>query len=143
MERGKTGVQNAVQTDRASDVKKARSIAKDSGSDELKHSEYLRAAAWRAGDKFLMETFDDVAYYAGVFGKDHFRLVEIAVTAEMQGRGYGRMMMRRIVQKCRARGVHKITLRASAEEGAAGFYKKFGAVVTGLHDGDYEMEIRL
>ena len=143
MERGTETVQNAVQTDRASDVKKARSIAKDSGSDELKHSEYLRAAAWRAGDKMLMEVFDDVAYYAGIFQKEHFRLIEIAVKTEMQGKGYGRMMMRRIIQKCRAKGIHRITLRTSAEETAHEFYKKFGAVVTGLHDGDYEMEIRI
>lgn len=152
MERREKRLQDPLQKDGKSDVKFTQhydlkvltAIAKASGSTALiQESRYLRRAKFYAKGKFWCEILGDIAFYAGTIGKSHFRLIEIAVRKEYQGRGYGRRMMWRIFGLCRKRGLSKITLRTSREESAVDFYKKFGGIIVGQKDGDYEMEIKV
>ena len=142
MEGSTARVQDIIQANGNNDVKLAISITRRSGAPS-KDSAYLPRAKWQAGKNFCMEIFGDYAFYAGVFAKKHFRLVEIAVDAEMQGKGIGRMMMRRLIQKCKARGLEKITLRTARADTAYKFYQKFGGKIVGVNGDDYEMEIHL
>ena len=145
-------MQDALQKDGADDVKfvprfdiKAiKEIAKASGSPTLpQETGYLERAKFYAGRKFRCEMYGDICFYAGTIGKKHFRLIEIAVRQEEQGKGYGRRMMKRLIFMCRKNGIEKITLRANRSESAVDFYKRFGGRITGIKGDDYEMEIPL
>lgn len=120
-----------------------REVSYDCGSDSVKSAyAYIRAVAFR-NRRWLCEAIGDVGYYFGYFGKRHFRLVEIAVRASEQGRGYGAAMLNRLVARCRAEGVDRITLRCSIGEGNWPFYVLKGFCITGESQGDYEMELKL
>ena len=84
---------------------------------------------------------DESAFIAGTFAKTHFRLAEVAVMAEKQGRGLGRFMINMIKSECAKRGIRKITLRTSKDETAYQFYQKIGGRVVGIKGNDYEVEI--
>ncbi len=145
-------MQDPLQTDRKNDVKftrgykpkEVRDIIRASGSPSLLAEEpYLRRAKFYGKDKFICEMIENKAFYAGTVAKTHFRLVGIAVSKEAQGRGYGTVMMKRIIAICRKRGLKTITLRTNRNETAANFYKKFGGKVVGVKENDYEMEVRV
>lgn len=127
---------------RAYDLPVFKAIAKESGSAILeKETGYLDRAKFFGGKQFVSEMLGDFAFYAGTIGKKHFRLIEIAVKQSEQGKGYGRLMMFRIIALCRKRGLNKITLRTNRTENAVNFYKRFGGEITGIKGEDYEMEI--
>lgn len=145
-------MQDTLQENRADDVrfrkvydlKAFNSIASDCGSEILaKETGYLDRARFFAKDKFVSEMLGDFAFYAGTIGKNHFRLIEIAVRGGVQGKGYGRLMMNRIIQICRKHGLQKITLRTNRHEKAVNFYKRYGGRITGIKGDDYEMEIQV
>ena len=146
-------MQDAVQKDRKNnvtfervyDLKLFMEIAAESGNKTLAdETDYLRTAKFYGKKKFVSEIINGGAgFYAGVIAKKHFRLIEIAVRESEQGKGYGKEMMWRIIRQCRKRGIEKITLRINRVESAAGFYKRFGGVITGNNGEDYEMEIRI
>ena len=95
------------------------------------------------GNRVEVEVADETAISACRYGRKHCRLIELAVMEEAHGRGYGSALLGRIVSRCRARGLERITFRCSAEEGFFGFYIQHGALITGKKDGDYEMEIQV
>ena len=145
-------MQDAIQENRPDDVKFSRiydldlfkSIARDCGSPALaKETGYLDRARFFAKDKFIAEAISDFAFYAGTIGKKHFRLIEIVVRKDQQHKGYGTLMMKRIIRLCRKRKLEKITLRTSRNETAVDFYRRFGGEITGINGDDYEMEIRV
>lgn len=126
------------------DAKTISRIAKASGAYSVKEAAtYLRVPCYRAGGRFLCEVIDDVAFYAGSFGKTHFRLYEMAVIEDKQREGYGTFMIMRIKQLCQKKGIPKITLRTSKEETAIDFYRRQGGKIVGEKDNDWEVEILL
>ena len=126
------------------DSRKCEQIARMCGNKSARDAvAYLRRAHYNNRESFVCELFDDVAFYAGSVGKDHFRLYEMAVKEEYRGKGYGKAMLVRIKKICKEKGVSKITLRTSREDGAAGFYRKGGAIVVGRKGEDIEMEIAI
>lgn len=152
MERCAERMQNALQEDRANDVKfvarfdikTIKEIAKASGSPTLaRETGYLERAKFYAGRKFRCEIGGDICFFAGTIGKKHFRLIEIAVRKEEHGKGYGRRMMWRIISICRKNGLRKITLRTNRNENSINFYKKFGGKIIGIEGNDYEIEVPL
>lgn len=119
-------------------------IAKSSGANSVKNAvTYLRVPAFRGGGKFKCEVIDEVAFFAGMICKNHFRLYETAVKKEAQGKGYGTIIINRIKTICKKHCLSKITFRTSKEEKAVDFYRHFGATIIGTKDNDYEMEIRV
>ena len=122
------------------DVIAIRDIDRSCGSESVKNADsYLRAVAFRGN--MYCAIVDEVAFVAGTFGKDHFRLAEIAVKQENQGQGIGRFMINMIRQECYRRGKHKITLRTAKDETAHQFYQKIGGSVVGIKGNDYEIQI--
>ena len=127
---------------RGFDEKTVAEIAKECGSKSVKGSVSFLGAPYISGGKgFVCEVFDDVAFYAGTMCKKHFRLYEMAVRKDAQGRGYGTAMVARMKALCARSGAEKITLRTSREETAIEFYGRVGGVITGSKGGDYEVEI--
>lgn len=120
-----------------------KEVSYNCGSESVKSAySYIRAVAFR-NKRWLCEAVGSVGYYFGYFGRRHFRLVEIAVRSGEQGKGYGAAMLGRIVQKCRAEGAERITLRCSIDEGNWPFYVLHGFCIVGEKQGDYEMELEL
>ena len=84
---------------------------------------------------------DDVAFIAGTFGKEHFRLAEMAVKTEFKHQGYGSFMIKLVKAACARRGKTRITLRTSKNETAFEFYQKIGGSVVGENGDDFEVVI--
>lgn len=120
-----------------------KEVSHDCGSASVRSAyAYIRAVAFR-NRRCVCEALGNVGYYFGYFGRSHFRLVEIAVRSGEQGKGYGAAMMKRLVARCRAEGVDRITLRCSIVEGNWPFYVLQGFCIVGAKQGDYEMELKL
>ena len=92
---------------------------------------------------FVFEIIDDIAFFAGYYWKNHFRLLEMAIKKEYQKKGYGTAMIIRIKKLCKKNNFEKITLRTSKDETALEFFKKQGGVITGEKGNDFEMEIKV
>lgn len=121
-----------------------KEIAKNCGSKNVKSTySYLDVANYHSKDKFKCEILDECAFFAGLLGKKHFRLIETAVKEECQGKGYGTALMIRMRKLCIDNNLNKITLRTSKNETALEFFKKQGGVITGEKGNDYEMEIKV
>lgn len=126
------------------DVPTIDRIAKASEAESTKEAARWLAVPYICGAKgFICEIADDVAFYAGVMGKKHFRLYEIAVEKTSQHKGYGTAMINRIKARCITKGVHKITFRTSKNETAIEFYRKHNAVIVGEKENDWEVEIKV
>lgn len=93
--------------------------------------------------KFWYGVFGGCAFYYGNVARDHFRLVAIAVDQENQGKGYGGMVLSRLMQRCQERGLKEITFRTHKEGKALGWWLRQGAQVVGSKDSDYEMRLVL
>lgn len=121
-----------------------KDIAKNCGSKNVKSTySYLDVANYHSKDKFRCEIIDECAFFAGLIGKKHFRLIETAVKEECQGKGYGTAIIIRMKMLCQKNNLNKITLRTSKDETALQFFKKQGGVITGEKGNDYEMEINV
>lgn len=119
-------------------------VGRNCGSDHAREAmAYIRTARWQSRNNFFCMTVDGVAFCTGTFGKEHFRLVEIAVQADCQHRGYGRGLLERLEAVCRQKGKKKVTLRTSKHEKAKEWWQSVGAQVIGENGDDYEMEILL
>ena len=126
------------------DRSKIKEIVSRCGSKNVKTTySYLDVLNFYSKNKFFCAIIDDCCFFAGSFGKGHFRLVEMAVIEEQQKMGYGKAMMILMKQICRNKGAEKITLRTSKNEKAINFFKKQNAKVIGEIKNDYEMEIKL
>lgn len=145
-------MQDAIQENRTNDVRLRpfydeelfKAISRNSGSESAsRDAAYIRTARHWGGNKFISEAIGDFAFFIGTAGKKHFRLIEIAVRKDQQHKGYGTLMMKRIIRLCRKRKLEKITLRTSRNETAVDFYRRFGGEITGINGDDYEMEIRV
>ncbi len=119
-------------------------IAKASEAESTKDAANWLTVPYISGAKgFICEVVDDVAFYAGVMGKKHFRLYEICVEKASQHKGYGSAMLNRIKALCITRGVNKITFRTSKQETAIDFYRKHNATIVGEKENDWEVEIKV
>lgn len=120
-------------------------ILKQCGVKSLyKQRSYLGVAKYRAKPgRFVCIMRGTDGFAAGTIGKHHFRLIDIAVRQEHQGKGYGTELMVAVVQMCKKKQLAKITFRTNRHETAPDFYKKFGGKIIGTKGEDYEMEIPL
>ena len=152
MGRSEKRMQNALQENGTDDVnvrpnydeKLFKEIAQQSGAPSLvKDAVYIRTERFYYKSGFVSFAIGDQAFFAGVVGKEYFRLFIIAVRKQSQGKGYGKAMMHRIIQLCKKRGLHKITLRTNRNENAVSFYKRYGGRIIGIKGDDYEMEIQV
>lgn len=152
MGRGEKGMQDTLQENRADDVnlrpfydeKLFKEIAQQSSAPSLiKDAAYIRTARFYYKSGFISYAIGDEAFFAGAIGKGYFRLFIIAVRKRSQGKGYGRMMMHRIIHLCKRHRAKKITFRVNRYEDAVNFYKRYGGKVTGIKGDDYEMEIQV
>lgn len=123
------------------DNKTIRTIVNNCGSKAIKSEiAYLRAQVYRSKDKVVIETVDETAFFAIYVGVKHIRLLFIAVEKENQGKGYGKILFKRIVSIAKERGIPKITFKTSINENAIDFYEHIGAKIVGISGNDYEME---
>lgn len=60
---------------------------------------------------------------------DHWKIRQVAVADEMQGRGIGRELVERVLEEARLEGVKEITLHSRLE--VAPFYENFGFTTEG------------
>ena len=136
--------ENQLNVEYSFDEKKFDEIARECGSKRVRESvAYLRRAYYLNKSNVLCCEVDECCFFMGTCGSKHFRLLEIAVKEDMQGQGYGDILMTLMKSICKKRGLQKITLRTSKDETAKEFFKKYGGQVVGEKDTDYEMEIRL
>jgi ribosomal-protein-alanine N-acetyltransferase len=77
--------------------------------------------------------------YAGLFtALDAAEVQTIAVARGAQGRGIGRMLLNRLLQRARERGARTVALEVRADNGpAAQLYRSSGFVVDGRRRGYY------
>ena len=94
-------------------------------------------------DKVWCECFDGKAFYFATVAKSHARLIEIAVRNGHKGHGIGRKVLFRLLSRMKKAGLSKLTFRTPIDERAADFWLHVGAIITGLKDNDYEMEINI
>lgn len=121
-----------------------KDICKNCGSKNVKSTySYLDVMNYHSKDKFRCEIIDNSAFFAGLIGKEHFRLIETAVKEDSQRKGYGTAIMIRMKKLCKENNLNKITLRTSKEETAVEFFKKNGGVIIGEKGNDFEMEIKV
>lgn len=115
------------------------------GSKKLKKTfGYLSFLFYRTDNKkIISEYIPNIAYYVLIINKTHIRLIDIAVTKEYQKRGIGKLLLNRIKQIAKYKGLNKITLRTSMEETAFLFWLSQGFIETGVNDEDIEMELNL
>jgi GNAT superfamily N-acetyltransferase len=62
---------------------------------------------------------------------DYVRIDDILVAKGEQGTGHGSMLMKKLEEECRARGIARITLESNIYSKALAFYKKNGYLETG------------
>ena len=91
--------------------------------------------------KIYAERIDSDAFLIGYRKRDGFRIVGMATRKEAQGRGYGTKLLKRLIRFCLKEGITKIETRTKS--GRTFYREKAGAVVVGMKDGDYLMEIKL
>lgn len=88
----------------------------------------------RAGSDFLVvDSEGAVAGYAVAReAPDEAQLVDIAVAPSMGRRGFGRLLLKEVLSRAKARGLAKVTLEVSARnEPAQSLYRAAGFAVVG------------
>ena len=111
--------------------------------------EWARANPWYravyAGDEpigFVMLSWNVEPEPPDIIGP--WFLWKLLVDARHQGKGYGREIVRMVVDLVRREGATELfTSRVPGEGGPAGFYAKLGFVPTGEVDSDGEIILRL
>lgn len=104
---------------------------------------YVGTARYFGKDKFWCEFVGDRAFYYGIKGKAHFRLIAIAVRSEYQNQGIATALLNKLMSMCRENGLQRITLRTHRGGPAQTFWQHHGAQITGQKGEDYEMAIQI
>lgn len=126
------------------DDKTVNSICYNSGSPVTKQTyAFFRRMLYISGDKVWSEMLDDKGFYFATRGREHVRLIEIAVREEYQKQGVGKEVLFRLLSRMKAAGLYKLTFRTPIVEEAANFWLHVGARIVGLKGDDYEMEITI
>lgn len=126
------------------DLDLIKRVSMGCGSEALKGaSGYLSFIRYHSAEKFWGFSVDETAFLYGTFARKHFRLMEIAVEKESQGRGYGNFMLSVLFEECIKRGIYIVTLRTSQREEAYKWYQRLGAKIVGVKDRDYEMRFEI
>ena len=102
---------------------------------------YAKFCYYHSKDKRYAERIDEDAWILGVVNKDSLRIIGMATRQSAQGKGYGTLLLKRAIAFCRQKGLKKITTRTFS--GKKFYQKKGKAVVVGMKDGDYLMEINI
>jgi len=125
------------------DWKLVHDICYGCGSDSIKDTyNYIRAAQYYGGDKFILDIFDESAFFCGIRNRTHVRCIAIAVMSSAHRKGAGRKILMYEMKKASAAGIHQITLRTSRKEDGVRFWLAAGAKFTGRHGEDWVMRIQ-
>lgn len=83
-------------------------------------------------------TFQLAGYFLAMQVVDEVHLLNISVRADLQGRGYGRMLLDRVAALARANGMTSILLEVRpSNKRALSVYERYGFVRIGLRRGYY------
>ena len=119
-------------------------ICKNCGSKSVKQTySYFRRMLYNSPATFWCEILDDCAFYVANKGKNHVRLVAIAVREDMQGIGVGKKVVFRLLERLSGAGLSTLTFRTSIDEDAQYFWLKMGAKIMDVKGSDYEMQIKI
>lgn len=119
----------------------AHDICYGCGSKSMKNTfAYFRMMQHNSPQTFWCEFEGEDGFYVANRGRDHVRLVGIAVRSSAQGRGIGKKLFFSLLSRAKQDGLSKVTFRTSIYERAQDFYAKMGCKVVGLKDDDFEME---
>lgn len=77
----------------------------------------------------LLEEGRVQGFYGLLLGNGEPALEYFYIARERIGRGYGTLLWKHLVEKCRELGIRELVIIAAPE--AAGFYKRMGAVAAG------------
>ncbi|MFY9416521.1 MAG: GNAT family N-acetyltransferase, partial [bacterium] len=77
----------------------------------------------------LLESGQVQGFYGLLLGNGEPALEYFYIARERIGRGYGTLLWKHLVEKCRELGIRELVIIAAPE--AAGFYKRMGAVAAG------------
>lgn len=92
---------------------------------------------------FKAELYGNIGMYVCTAAKDHWRLIEIALKADCQGKGMGRMLLNRLLLRMKENGVCRLTFRTSMKEAALKWWLDNGASIVGTKGQDFEMELNI
>jgi GNAT superfamily N-acetyltransferase len=77
----------------------------------------------------LLESGQVQGFYGLLLGNGEPALEYFYIAREKIGRGFGTLLWKHLVEKCRELGIRELVIIAAPE--AAGFYKRMGAVAAG------------
>ncbi len=92
-------------------------------------------------EKIYCECYGEQGFFFATKAKAHARLIEIAVRNEYKGKGLGKQLLYRLLQRMKKDGIFKLTFRTPIDEPAQDFWLHQGAQIVGLKDNDYVMEL--
>lgn len=95
------------------------------------------------GTKLKAELFGNIGMNVCTAAKDHWRLIQIALKADCQGKGIGRMLLNRLLLRMKENGVCRLTFRTSMKEAALKWWLDNGASIVGTKGQDFEMELNI
>lgn len=125
------------------DEKTFRDIAKKSQNQQaVDDVKYARLVLFSSGpDKFIALRKDNDAIAYGYVTQNGFRIIGIAVDAELMGQGVGRFMYNKIVDEARLVGCTRIFTKTLS--GLRFYTRKCGMQVIGKDKGDYILEAKI
>jgi ribosomal-protein-alanine N-acetyltransferase len=90
-----------------------------------------------------MQAFDKIEILQGVISfyvvADFADIIDIEISPEFRGKGYGSILLNQFIMDMRARSVAEITLEVRVDNAVAiGLYKKFGFAKVGIRKGYYK-----
>lgn len=129
------------------DVKLLERLCKESGSASVaKEAAYIRRAIWLTKDKpqnLWCEIYDNLGFYMCTQCKSHVRGILTVVHKEHQGKGLGKIINDRRLQRMYKEGIDTFKFRTNINEKAIDFWVRQGAKIVGLKGNDYEMELKI
>lgn len=129
------------------DILFVENLIKQSGSKSCaREAAYVRRLIWQCGkhpEKLLCEIVDECAFYMMTLTKKYARGAFTIVKEDMHGKGYGKMLNQRRFIRMKQLGLNTFKFRTNMAEPAFLFWQKQGAKIVGVHNDDFEMEIKI
>lgn len=127
------------------DIKLLESLVRDSGSKSCAKERAImrRTIFYTKPENLWCEIYNEVAFYMCIRCKKHIRGVFTIVRKDYHGKGLGKLINDRRLQRMYYAGIDTFTFRTNRNEPAINFWLKQGARIVDIKGNDYEMELKI